>query len=122
MGDKIKTMLAVMVMAVGGGLVVSGPAQAYSGCPSQSICFFSGILGGGQRLVDHDSVDTGCHSYLPDNRTRSIDNKQASGSQQVRVYRSSNNCTGESTLVYANTEGNMSGIWYDSIDSFYVYS
>lgn len=119
----MKRILAVISGAILGAVGVVAPAQAYPGCLSDAVCFYDGY-NGKVFITDIDNAEPGhCHNLGSSGRNRinSIDNI-GSGSNQLRVYTESTSCVGHSTTVYANTEGNMSGEWLNSIDSIWVYN
>lgn len=113
-------LVALAALLLGSALVAS-PAVAYSNCPSTSICFYSGY-NGNTRIIDHDAQDRpGCFNMVPNDVMSSVDNNSSQPDHDIRVYPNSENCTGISSLIYANTEGNMAGQWDNSINSYYVY-
>lgn len=121
----VGTALTALLMSVIGLVAVSSPAQAFPRCPSISRCAFSGYHGTGTMGWEADFADRpGCFSLGGwSNQIRSIDNllSGAGPAVDLRVYNSSTSCVGSSAIVYKNTEGDMAGAWYLSIDSIYVY-
>ena len=119
---RLMALLALLVTTLGLGLAAtSGSAQAYASCPSTSICFYDGY-NGNYRIVDHDAADRpGCFNIVPNNVISSVDNNSTLADHDIRVYTNSEDCTGVSGLIYANTEGNMSGQWDNSINSVWIY-
>lgn len=121
---RIFGSVATFILVFSGAAVLSPPAQAMPGCSSYDICMDDYYDGGGDRLVTHDPADRpGCFALPLSRRDRvsSIDNNTVYTDHNIRVYNQSYSCSGNSTLMYAGTEGNMSGQWYNSIDSYYVY-
>lgn len=122
MNRILRIVLAALVslFTVGGVTAVATPAQAYASCSSGLICFFNGY-NGSSMIFNRDPQDRpGCLS-VPANQTSSVDNNTSQPDHDIRVYTNSSTCSGLSTLIYANTEGNMAGQWDNSIDSMYLY-
>ena len=122
---KLSAVLAAFVLVLVGMLASASPAQAYANCSSSLVCHFKAVNGGGLASFSADGADRpGCFKLTYPNTTRSIDNNRTGTDYNMRVYvngSGSTGCSGLSTLVYAGTEGNMSGTWYDSIDYIYIY-
>ena len=118
LGAALAAIVAALTVAVS-----PSPAQAFLLCPTGVICMTDGYNSTGTRIAWHDPYDRpGCFNVL-DNRIASIDNITTAPDHNIRVYNGSSTCWSgaTNTLFYASTEGNMAGIWYKTIDSFYLY-
>lgn len=106
------------LLALSGSLVMSTPALAVS-CPNGSICFFNNPDGTG-------SLDQRAASIIPrtqcqvmgtyvTNRTSYIYNNSDSA---FFVY-DGGSCQTTPGRIYARSSGRMTGIWNDSITSYF---
>ena len=119
---KISAFFVALVMAFVGVNLAASPAQAYANCSSNLVCTFQYVNGGGSATFIADGADRpGCFKLRSQNTTKSIDNNRSGTDYDMRVYTSDTGCTGLSTVMYAGTEGNMSGTWYNSIGYIYIY-
>ncbi len=119
-----RTFAALMVGLLTFVALGAAPAQAHYLCPSTSVCLLGGV-GSSPSFVsfDHDPNDRpGCFN-VPDNAAVWIDNNSSYTDHNMRVYNGSSSCSSAASnaIVYAGTDGAMSGQWYKTIDSFYLY-
>lgn len=118
MRKRIGMALVSLLAAVGGVFAIASPAQAVS-CPSGYICFFNGS--GGTSLLDSRRVSniprTVCQQFgsAITNRTSYIKNNSGS---TFHVY-DSRYCDSTIGTINPWSEGPMTGIWNDSISSFF---
>ena len=122
MHDKFKRLLAVVAalfVGLGGGLVFASPAQAVRACSAESICFYDVNTSLASPMIDHDGEDTAdneCFTMASAyrNKTSYVQNR----TDYIWYVWTTTNCTGTVGRLYANTNGDMTGMWNNSIKSY----
>lgn len=116
---RIYVAVAATVLGLGGVLLAGSPAQAVRACSAESICFYDVNTSLAAPMVDHDGEDTSpneCHN-LPSSARNKTSYVQNRTDYIWYVYRSLN-CGGSVGRLYANTNGDMTGVWNNSIQSY----
>jgi hypothetical protein len=112
----IAAIAAAMLVSIG---VAQSPAQAVIGCPAGALCLYDSNYSSAVPFWDIDGADfnpNGCVTLgLNDrNRTTYIWNRSPF---KFTAY-TGIGCAGTSGPIYANTQGNMTGVYYKTLDSF----
>lgn len=120
MHSKTSKLLAAIVVAV---LAMVGftatPAQAVIGCPAGALCLYDSNYTSAVPIYDIDGADSapnGCTTLGISLRNRTVYIWNRSPFRWT-VYTGSS-CQATSGPIYANSQGNMTGVYYQSIDSF----
>lgn len=118
----IKRMLAglVVLVAILSGVGVSSPAaQAAVSCSSGYICFFENSNGTG--LLESTAV-----SIIPRSRCIALGTNQtnrtsyiANRSSELFFVHDGRTCSDASGTIWPNSSGPMTGVWNDSISSYW---
>lgn len=117
MKRKAAMLVATMLAMVGVVFGVQAPAQAVGPCYANSICFFNTPTTHAH-FNNCDVAD--CNIGPSDCRTISpITSFISNTSNKTWVVSTSTNCTGYRATIYANSSGPMTGMWNNSIRSFY---
>jgi hypothetical protein len=116
---RMMAAVAVMVLGLTGSALAASPAQAVIGCSSGALCFYDSNYSSAVPMVDHDAADSGpneCINLATSYRNKTVYIWNRSGFRWT-VY-TGINCGATSGPIYANSQGNMSGVYYKTIDSF----
>lgn len=116
---KLLAILAALIVGLTGVTLAASPAQAVIGCPSGALCLYDSNLSSAVPFYDLDDADINpgeCRTLAISlrNRTTYIWNRSAI---RFAVYTGSS-CQATSGPVYPNSQGNMTGAYYKTIDSF----
>ncbi len=116
---KVRTIIAGIVAPVLLAVAVPSSAQAVIGCPSGALCLYDSNLSSATPFYDLDDADINpgeCRTLGISLRNRAtyIWNRSA---VRWAVYTGSS-CSATSGPIYPNSQGNMTGAYYQTIDSF----
>lgn len=115
----IRKLLATLAILAATTFGMQAPAQAVIGCPAAALCVYDSNYSSAVPIWDIDGADfnpNGCVTLGINLRNRIVYIWNRS-SYQFTAY-TGHSCLGTAGPIYPYSQGNMTGAYYKTIDSF----
>lgn len=113
MFNRIKAVLGAFLLTAAvsaGAVAVSSPAMANSACTPGNLCLYPCYLSESCDPWLNGPLGTTCYNTGAGGLNHLTYSVKNNNSHAYHVWHSAG-CTGTMSTLYANTSGNMSGIW-----------
>jgi hypothetical protein len=112
----VKNFIIAAIIGITGFIIAPAPAQAATPiCAANAICFADLVGGTSTEGISGTIARNTCRNLTHPNTASEIDNETA---VQWKVFTGSG-CTGNVGTIFANTQGPMTGVFNNNIESAY---